>query len=112
MKKFLVLFVIAVVAVAGLSFAGSSERTKPQKTRDNLVINNLIREGFTDEQIEEIMQLPRFPYVDDDKQLATGDQLLLCPDGRCAIVFSVMATEDKSTKLIQRQAVLYGGPGE
>jgi len=81
MKRLMVLLIIsamAIVVYAGMDKSG------------DILYNLLEIQGYSSEQISEMMDLPRFPTFDSTgMKLQRGDQLYIGPDYETVIVLSV-----------------------
>ena len=73
------LFLLLAVIVSGV-LAGSNPM-------DQTVVNILLGEGYTQEQINEIMALPQFPVFDRNNKLV-GDQTVYGPNNRWLVIYS------------------------
>ena len=78
---------LAIVLFAFLFIAGGDSM--------NIVVNRLMLEGYTTEQIEEMKAYPEWPTYDDKTGLLVdGPQKFISPDYRLAVVYHVRTFKD------------------
>ncbi len=78
-----------VAAIAGTTVDWNTDK---QMQVDRQIVIFLQREDFTDEEIAELMILPRFPNIEHG-QLTAGKQLSIRQDLRVAVLFDVFLSD-------------------
>lgn len=99
MNGFNLRYLVAMLVIAGIlctlvAIAGSTGdwNTDRQMQADRQIVIFLQREDFTDDEIADLMVLPRFPHIEHGK-LVPGEQLSIRQDLRVAVLFDVFVSD-------------------